>query len=225
MSDLSDDTATLDDVEELAKTPGPADKDESPPPKKVETESLAEEPAFDPEAAFAEAAGELEAADSSADTGEAVADGFSAGEVIEEEAEEEDPWAAALAEQEASAPAQQEAPEPPPSPKDVRDGSGQVFRPLEHSEPPGETRELDIIMNIPVKLNVELGRTKISIRKLLELTQGSVLELDGLAGDPMDILINGYLIAQGEVVVVEDKYGIRITDIITPSERVQKLNR
>lgn len=85
--------------------------------------------------------------------------------------------------------------------------------------------DLDLIMDIPVKLSVELGRTKITIKQLLELAQGSVVELDGLAGEPMDILINGYLIAQGEVVVLDDKYGIRITEIVTPSERVQKLNR
>ncbi len=86
-------------------------------------------------------------------------------------------------------------------------------------------RDLEMIMDIPVKLTVELGRTRLTIKQLLELAQGSVIELDGLAGEPMDILINGYLIAQGEVVVVDDKYGIRITEIITPSERVQKLNR
>ncbi len=82
-----------------------------------------------------------------------------------------------------------------------------------------------ILEDIPVKLTVELGRTKLTIKQLLELAQGSVIELEGLAGEPMDILINGYLIAQGEVVVIEDKYGIRITEIITPSERIHKLNR
>ncbi len=83
----------------------------------------------------------------------------------------------------------------------------------------------DMIMDIPVSLNVELGRTKISIRNLLQLAHGSVVELDGLAGEPMDVLINGTLIAQGEVVVVNDKFGIRLTDIITPQERMRKLNR
>ncbi|CAB0151046.1 Flagellar motor switch protein FliN [Pseudidiomarina piscicola] len=85
--------------------------------------------------------------------------------------------------------------------------------------------DLDMIMDIPVKLSVELGRTQVTIKQLLELAQGSVVELDGLAGEPMDIHINGYLIAQGEVVVLDDKYGIRITEIVTPAERVQKLNR
>jgi flagellar motor switch protein FliM len=77
----------------------------------------------------------------------------------------------------------------------------------------------------PVQLTVELGRTKIPIRHILQLAQGSVVELDGLAGEPMDVLVNGCLIAQGEVVVVNEKFGIRLTDIVTPSERVRKLNR
>lgn len=85
--------------------------------------------------------------------------------------------------------------------------------------------DINLIMDIPVRLSVELGRTKMTIKKLLSLTQGSVVSLDGLAGEPLDILINGYLIAQGEVVVVSDNYGIRITDIITPSERMRRLSR
>ncbi len=83
----------------------------------------------------------------------------------------------------------------------------------------------DMIMDIPVNLTVELGRTRISIRNLLQLAHGSVVELDGLAGEPMDVLVNGTLIAQGEVVVVNEKFGIRLTDIITPQERIRKLNR
>ena len=85
--------------------------------------------------------------------------------------------------------------------------------------------DINMVLDIPVQLSVELGRTKVPIKYILQLAQGSVLALDGLAGEPMDILINSYLIAQGEEVVVDDKYGIRITEIITPSERVQKLNR
>lgn len=85
--------------------------------------------------------------------------------------------------------------------------------------------ELNLILDIPVKMTVELGRTKMTIKELLRLSQGSVVSLDGLAGEPLDILINGYLIAQGEVVVVSDKFGIRITDIITPSERMHRLSR
>lgn len=85
--------------------------------------------------------------------------------------------------------------------------------------------ELNMILDIPVRMTVELGRTKMTIKELLRLSQGSVVALDGLAGEPLDILINGYLIAQGEVVVVSDKFGIRITDIITPSERMHRLSR
>ncbi len=85
--------------------------------------------------------------------------------------------------------------------------------------------DLDMILDIPVQLVVQLGRTKIAIKSLLQLAQGSVVELDGLAGEPMDVLVNGCLIAQGEVVVVNDKFGIRLTDVITPSERIRKLNR
>jgi len=130
-------------------------------------------------------------------------------------AAEEDPWAAALAEQTSVAPA----------PATAQSAGDSVFKPLDKSAPSGSMRDLEMVMDIPVKLTVELGRTRITIKQLLELAQGSVIELEGLAGEPMDILINGYLIAQGEVVVVDDKYGIRITEIITPSERVQKLNR
>ena len=85
--------------------------------------------------------------------------------------------------------------------------------------------DIDLILDIPVQLTVELGRTKIPIRHILQLAQGSVVELDGLAGEPLDVLVNGCLIAQGEVVVVNEKFGIRLTDIITPSERIRKLNR
>lgn len=84
--------------------------------------------------------------------------------------------------------------------------------------------DIDMIMDIPVQLSVELGRTRLTIKNILQLGQGSVVELDGLAGEPMDIFVNGYLIAQGEVVVVDEKYGIRVTDIITPSDRIQRLN-
>ena len=87
------------------------------------------------------------------------------------------------------------------------------------------TNDLDMIMDIPVQLTVELGRTKMPIKNLLQLAQGSVVELTGQAGEPLDIMINGFLIAQGEVVVVNDKIGIRLTDVITPSERIRRLSR
>jgi len=82
---------------------------------------------------------------------------------------------------------------------------------------------LDVILNIPVSLSLEVGRTKISIRELLRLNQGSVVELDRLAGEPLDVLVNGTLIAHGEVVLTNEKYGIRLTDVISASERIQKL--
>ncbi|AIQ99753.1 flagellar motor switch protein FliN [Pluralibacter gergoviae] len=89
----------------------------------------------------------------------------------------------------------------------------------------GFPEDMNLILDIPVKMTVELGRTKMTIKELLRLSQGSVVALEGLAGEPLDILINGYLIAQGEVVVVSDKFSIRITDIITPSERMHRLSR
>lgn len=142
--------------------------------------------------------------------------------LAEQSAEEsaEDLWGAAMAEQSAaeSEPAAGAA-------VNASSAGDQVFKPLQSEGSREAPRELDMIMEIPVTLSVELGRTRLTIRELLDLAKGSVVELDGLAGEPMDILINGYLIAQGEVVVVDDKYGIRITDIITPSERIHKLNR
>jgi flagellar motor switch protein FliN/FliY len=89
----------------------------------------------------------------------------------------------------------------------------------------GATNDINMILDIPVQLTVELGRTRIPIKHILQLAQGSVVELEALAGEPMDVLVNGYLIAQGEVVVVNDKFGIRLTDIVTPSERMRRLSR
>jgi flagellar motor switch protein FliN/FliY len=123
-----------------------------------------------------------------------------------------DDWASALAEQNGN-----EAP--------AGATSAGVFQPLSKVAAPTTRNDIDMILDIPVQMTVELGRTKIAIRNLLQLAQGSVVELDGLAGEPMDVLVNGCLIAQGEVVVVNDKFGIRLTDIITPSERIRKLNR
>ena len=120
----------------------------------------------------------------------------------------EDDWAAAMAEQAA----------PQPSPEIFKDLSG-------GNTSGGVAQDIDFVLDIPVLLTVELGRTKITIKNLLQLAQGSVVELDGLAGEPMDVLVNGCLIAQGEVVVVNDKFGVRLTDIITPAERIRKLNK
>lgn len=122
-----------------------------------------------------------------------------------------DDWASALAEQNDNGA--------------VNATTAGVFQPLSKVEPNATRNDIDMILDIPVQMTVELGRTKIAIRNLLQLAQGSVVELDGLAGEPMDVLVNGCLIAQGEVVVVNDKFGIRLTDIITPSERIRKLNR
>ena len=86
-----------------------------------------------------------------------------------------------------------------------------------------ETACLDVILDIPVNLSLEVGKSKISIRELLKLNQGSVVELDRLAGEPLDVLVNGTLVAHGEVVVTNDKYGIRLTDVISAAERIKKL--
>ena len=126
-----------------------------------------------------------------------------------------DDWAAAMGEQADSEAAAEAAPPAQPA----------VFEQFGASEKAAAMQDFDMILDIPVALTVELGRTKISIRNLLQLAHGSVVELDGLAGEPMDVLVNGTLIAQGEVVVVNDKFGIRLTDIITPQERIKKLNR
>lgn len=92
--------------------------------------------------------------------------------------------------------------------------------------PAANTRnDIELVLDIPVQLSVELGRTRVPIKNILQLAQGSVIELDGLAGEPLDVMVNGCLIAQGEVVVVGERFGIRLTDIITPSERIRKLNR
>jgi len=125
----------------------------------------------------------------------------------------EDDWAAAMQEQAAQEKAQAAA------------ATAKLFEPLGGSAGKPANQGLELILDIPVTLTVELGRTKISIRNLLQLAHGSVVELDGLAGEPMDVLVNGTLIAQGEVVVVNDKFGIRLTDIITPQERMRKLSR
>jgi flagellar motor switch protein FliN/FliY len=141
-----------------------------------------------------------------------------------------DDWGSALAEQaQSTAPAVAPAPPPPPAPPPAAPSTAageRVFQPLQGNTAFEIARgDIDRVLDVPVQLTTELGRTRITIKSLLQLSQGSVVELDGLAGQPMDVFINGYLIAQGEVVVVNDKFGIRLTDIITPSERMQKLNR
>ncbi|MEN8166181.1 MAG: flagellar motor switch protein FliN [Pseudomonadota bacterium] len=118
-----------------------------------------------------------------------------------------DEWAAALDEQE-----------------EAEDGSPKAAKFDElQDESGGESVNLDAILDVPITISMEIGRTKINIRNLLHLNQGSVVELDRLAGEPMDVLVNGTLIAQGEVVVVNEKFGLRLTDIISPAERVKRL--
>lgn len=129
-------------------------------------------------------------------------------------------WAAALAEASSAAPASEVVSEV--APEQVSTPSFANFTPTTTGGPTGD---INMILDIPVQLTVELGRTRIPIKNILQLAQGSVVELDALAGEPMDVLVNGYLIAQGEVVVVNDKFGIRLTDIVTPSERMRRLSK
>lgn len=142
---------------------------------------------------------------------------------------EDDPWAAAMDEQKkadsASAGLEKERSQNE-DPLKAQKAEQTIFKDFSAGDAKSNTaNDIDFILDIPVQLTVELGRTKIAIKNLLQLAQGSVVELDGLAGEPMDVLVNGCLIAQGEVVVVNDKFGIRLTDIITPAERIRKLNR
>jgi len=138
-------------------------------------------------------------------------------EMIEDQVNDDD-WAAAMAEQNAA--------ENQPVRPEVAAQPADIFPELGGGAPKADhLHDFDMILDIPVHLAVELGRTKISIRNLLQLAHGSVVELEAMAGEPLDVLVNGTLIAQGEVVVVNDKFGIRLTDIITPSERMRKLNR
>ncbi|ABE50237.1 MULTISPECIES: flagellar motor switch protein FliN [Methylobacillus] len=131
-----------------------------------------------------------------------------------------DDWGAAMAEQSQAEQAEASALQ------DNKAEQAPVFTEFSSKNKLHETQnDIDFILDIPVQLTVELGRTKIAIKNLLQLAQGSVVELDGLAGEPMDVLVNGCLIAQGEVVVVNDKFGIRLTDIITPAERIRKINK
>ncbi len=104
-------------------------------------------------------------------------------------------------------------------------GTPAAFANLAPTAKGGAGNDINMILDIPVQLSVELGRTRIPIKHILQLAQGSVVELDAMAGEPMDVLVNGFLIAQGEVVVVNDKFGIRLTDIVTPSERMRRLSK
>ena len=135
-----------------------------------------------------------------------------------------DDWEAALAEQGQGAAPAEPPPQPPaaaqPAPQPQRASFAQL---QPDSSAAAASEQLDLVMDIPVTLSVELGRTKIQIRELLQLAQGSVVDLDRLAGEPMDVLVNGFLIARGEVVLVNEKFGIRLTDIVSPTERARRL--
>ncbi|QLF94457.1 flagellar motor switch protein FliN [Pseudomonas sp. ABC1] len=139
-----------------------------------------------------------------------------------------DEWAAALAEagdssqDDIDALLNQGVPSAPAAPKAPLEEFGQA--PRHNGQPVGlDGPNLDVILDIPVSISMEVGSTEISIRNLLQLNQGSVVELDRLAGEPLDVLVNGTLIAHGEVVVVNEKFGIRLTDVISPTERIKKL--
>ncbi|MCP8898331.1 flagellar motor switch protein FliN [Gilvimarinus xylanilyticus] len=129
-----------------------------------------------------------------------------------------DEWAAAMQEQEAM------DSEPDAGAASQGATDSMALDELESEGAPREVGpELDLILDIPVSISMEVGSTAITIRNLLQLNQGSVIELDRLAGEPLDVKVNGTLIAHGEVVVVNEKFGIRMTDVISPSERIKKL--
>lgn len=142
------------------------------------------------------------------------------GDALDEQAEAEgsdatgdDPWGAALSEQ---------AAETSSNNSDEIDAAS--FDALEKGRgDSSEKVDLDVLLDIPVTLQLEIGRAKVSIRNLLSYTQGSVIEMDRLAGEPLDLLVNGTLIAHGEVVVINDKFGVRLTDVVSPQERIKKL--
>ncbi len=125
---------------------------------------------------------------------------------------EADPWAEALSEQ-------AEATEH----EDLSTSDAENLFAHLRNDDGGEKLDLDVLLDIPVTVSLEIGRTKATIRNLLSYTQGSVVELDRLAGEPLDVLVNGTLIAHGEVVVINDKFGVRLTDVISPQERIKKL--
>ena len=138
-----------------------------------------------------------------------------------DEGSTDDEWAAAMAEAEALGEDGDDGIEAAPlesfsegAPPQAKPGLGEG----------GATPDLDVILDIPVTISMEVGNTSIPIRNLLQLNQGSVIELDRLAGEPLDVLVNGTLIAHGEVVMVNEKFGIRLTDVVSPSERIRRLN-
>ena len=135
----------------------------------------------------------------------------------------EDEWAAAMAEAEAlGGGADADESDIQAAPLESFSGAQQATAGINASG--GATPDLDVILDIPVTISMEVGATQIPIRNLLQLNQGSVVELDRLAGEPLDVLVNGTLIAHGEVVMVNDKFGIRLTDVVSPTERIRRLS-
>jgi flagellar motor switch protein FliN/FliY len=130
------------------------------------------------------------------------------------EGDVEDEWAAAMAEAEA---VESKASD------DIKAAPLESFKASPELKSGSMAPDLDVILDIPVTISMEVGNTSIPIRNLLQLNQGSVIELDRLAGEPLDVLINGTLIAHGEVVMVNEKFGIRLTDVVSPSERIRRL--
>ncbi|AZZ90977.1 flagellar motor switch protein FliN [Hahella sp. KA22] len=151
---------------------------------------------------------------------EALADEWAAAlgeqEATDADGGREDEWAAAMAEAESAEAKGKGADD------DIRAASFETFDETLPTSAPGAP-DLDVILDIPVTISMEVGNTQIAIRNLLQLNQASVIELDRLAGEPLDVLVNGTLIAHGEVVMVNEKFGIRLTDVISPSERIKKL--
>ncbi len=181
-------------------------------------ENLIDEEGKIDDADWAAAMAEQSAAESAAPAENAAADDVGADDDID--------WAAAMAEQAATESAAAEpAVATATATATAAPATAAIFPSFDADQnASGLMNELDMILDIPVQITVELGRTKISIKNLLQLAHGSVVELDAMAGEPMDVLVNGTLIAQGEVVVVNDRFGIRLTDIVSSSERMRKIN-
>lgn len=134
-----------------------------------------------------------------------------------------DEWAAALEEQTGDAGIDADALMDDIQAQTGMSAQGVELDELQDDSAPVNDPKLDVILDIPVTLTMEVGGTEIAIRNLLQLSQGSVIELDRVAGEPLDVKVNGTLIAHGEVVVVNDRYGIRLTDVISPQERIRRL--
>ncbi len=206
-----------DETEETKAEETEAEATAEAPDAATEAPEAAEEPAAEAVAESGEGAVSEPATEAATESGEET--GSEPAEGTEGEA---DPWAEAMAEQEAS-----EVETPllggEPAAVAVVQQPAATFAELKAEAAGKGISNLELILDIPVTISVELGRTKLYIKDLLSLGQGAVMELDKLAGDPMEIFVNGHLIAKGETVVVNDKFGIKLTDIVSPSERITNL--